>query len=160
MHQASVSSLLREEAQLNLQEEAERSQAVAEAASCKQQIDAWGSMHDINYGMWSLLLQAEISFVLGDYPDAGLSYEQAIDFCQMNGCALEEALALELQAEFLLAKGVKRAGIVLIREAIAAYNRINAVGKGSNLPTSMNGSSRLSHQLGLWMSQYKPARHW
>lgn len=111
----------------------EQSQAVSQAKSCKQQIDAWGSVHDVNYGMWSLLLQAEISFVLGDYPNAGLSYEQAIDTCEVHGFALEEALALELQAEFLLAKGVKRAGVVLIREAIAAYNRINAVGKGKQL---------------------------
>ncbi len=111
----------------------ERSQAVMEAESCKQQIDAWGSVHDVNYGMWSLLLQAEISFVVGNYPDAGMSYEQAIDTCEVNGFAMEEALALELQAEFLFAKGVKRAGVVLIREAIAAYSRINAVGKWKQL---------------------------
>jgi signal transduction histidine kinase/predicted ATPase/CheY-like chemotaxis protein/serine/threonine protein kinase len=113
----------------------ERIQAVNDAKYCKNQIDAWGCIHDVNYAMWSLLLQAEISFVLGDYPNAGLSYEQAIDTCQVSGFALEEALALELQAEFLLAKGVKRAGIVLTKEAIAAYNRINAVGKAQQLAT-------------------------
>jgi signal transduction histidine kinase/predicted ATPase/CheY-like chemotaxis protein/serine/threonine protein kinase len=111
----------------------EKSPFVSDAKYCKQQIDTWGSVHDVNYAMWSLLLQAEISFVLGDYHNAGLSYEQAIDNCQVNGFALEEALALELQAEFLLAKGVKRAGVVLIKEAIAAYNRLNAVGKGKQL---------------------------
>ena len=111
----------------------ERSEAAREAKSCKQQIDAWGSVHNVNYAMWSLLLQAEINFALGDYHNAGLSYEQAIDDCQVNGFALEEALALELQAEFLLAKGIRRAGVVLTKEAIAAYNRINAVGKGKQL---------------------------
>jgi signal transduction histidine kinase/CheY-like chemotaxis protein len=111
----------------------ERNQAVSEATSCKKQIDLWGSVHDVNYGMWSLLLQAEISSVVGNYPHAGLSYEQAIDASQVGGFPLEEALALELQAEFLLARGVKRAGVVLIREAIAAYSRINAGGKGKQL---------------------------
>jgi signal transduction histidine kinase/predicted ATPase/CheY-like chemotaxis protein len=110
-----------------------RSQAVQEGRTCKRQIDTWGSVNDINYAAWSLLLQAEIGYVSGDYHTAGISYEQAIDKSQANGFSMEEALALELQAEFLLAKGVKRAGTVLIREAIAAYDRFNAVGKGRQL---------------------------
>lgn len=110
-----------------------RLQVVNEAKSYKQQIEVWGSVHDVNYAMWSLLLQAEISFVTGDYPNAGLSYEQAIDTCQLHGFVMEEALALELQAEFLLAKGVKRAGVVLLKESIATYNGINAVGKANQV---------------------------
>ena len=111
----------------------ERIRAVNDAKSFKQQIDVFGSVQEVNYAMWSLLLQAEISFISGDYANAGLSYEQAINHCQVQGFAMEEALALELQAEFLLAIGVKRAGGLLLKEAIAAYSRVNALGKGKQV---------------------------
>jgi signal transduction histidine kinase/CheY-like chemotaxis protein len=59
--------------------------------------------------------------------------EAAVDHCQVHGFALEEALAIEMQAEFLLARGAKTAGKVMIQEAITAWNRINASGKAKQL---------------------------
>ena len=99
----------------------------------KRQIDCWGTICEVNYAAWSYILGAEIGELSEHYQAAVCGYEMAIDHCQVHGFALEEALAVELQAEFLLARGSKRAGKVMIQDSIAAWNRVNAVGRGRYL---------------------------
>jgi hypothetical protein len=84
----------------------------------KAEIDFARSACDANYGMWSLLLEALLCEVRGDFHSAFLAYEvgdmsssfqnvtskihqAAIDHCEIHGWPLEEALALELQGEQL-----------------------------------------------------------
>jgi signal transduction histidine kinase/predicted ATPase/CheY-like chemotaxis protein len=110
-----------------------RSEALQQAKTYKQQLDLWGSVNDVNYAAWSHILGAEISDVSKDYEAAIHGYEMAIDHCQVHGFAFDEALAIELQADFVLARGAKRAGKMLIQEAIAAWNRISANGKAQQL---------------------------
>jgi signal transduction histidine kinase/predicted ATPase/DNA-binding response OmpR family regulator len=110
-----------------------RGKAVELAKTYKQQIDTWGSMNDVNYAAWSHMLEAEISDVTKNYEAAVQAYEMAIDHCQVHGFAFDEALAMELQAEFILGRGAKRAGKMFIQEAIAAWNRISASGKALQL---------------------------
>lgn len=109
----------------------ERTIAIVE--SYKQQIDTWGSHNNVNYAMWSTLLEAELANVRSHYGSCITHYESAIDHCQVHNFAIEEALAMELQAEFLIARGAKRAGKVMTQECIAAWNRINAHGKANQL---------------------------
>ncbi|KAL9106884.1 MAG: hypothetical protein Q9227_008132 [Pyrenula ochraceoflavens] len=99
----------------------------------KDEIDRMGLLNDTNYAMWSYLLDAELSHVTCQFQTCSKSYENAIDHCQVHGFAVEEAIAIELQAEFLIARGAKRAGKVMIQECIAAWNRINALGKATQL---------------------------
>ena len=113
--------------------EENRSKAVELAKTYKHEIDVWGSVNDVNYAAWSLVLGAEIADVSKHYDAAVSGYEMAIDHCQVHGFALDEALAMELQADFILARGAKRAGKMLIQEAIAAWNRISAIGKAQQL---------------------------
>ena len=113
--------------------EAERGRYVEEAKKMKAFIDVWGSVHDVNYFAWSKMLEAAISDASRVYYNVISNLEMAIDHCQVHGFALEEALAVEMQADFLLARGAKRAGKVMVQEAIAAWNRINAVGKARHL---------------------------
>lgn len=110
-----------------------REENLAKVERYKRELDFWGSYNNANYAMWSFLLTAEISTVCGQYANSVKYYEMAIDHCQVNGFAIEEALAMELQAEFLIARGAKRAGKVMMQESIAAWNRINAVGKANQL---------------------------
>ena len=110
-----------------------RGKAVGLAKTYKQQLDLWGSINDVNYAAWSYMLGAEISDVTKDYEAAVQGYEMAIDHCQVHGFAFDEALAVELQADFILARGAKRSGRMLIQEAIAAWNRISANGKAQQL---------------------------
>lgn len=110
-----------------------RDETLATVDSFKQQLDFWGSFNNVNYAMWSFLLSAEITNAREQYGDSVRYYEMAVDHCQVHGFALEEALAMELQAEFLISQGAKRAGKAMMQESIAAWNRINAVGKASQL---------------------------
>lgn len=111
----------------------ERSTYIEEAKELKRFVDSWGKFNDVNYFAWSHILGAAIADASHVYFDVISNLEMAIDHCQVHGFALEEALAIEMQAEFLLARGAKRAGKVMIQEAIAAWNRINASGKAKQL---------------------------
>ncbi|KKY17751.1 putative sensor histidine kinase response [Phaeomoniella chlamydospora] len=99
----------------------------------KCSIELWAKASDVNYLMWAMLLDAEMNNVQGRYGTAAGLYEDAIDHSQVHGFALEEALANELQAEFFIRKGAKRAGRVMMQEAIAGWNRISAGGKAKQL---------------------------
>lgn len=113
--------------------EDERAPYIEDAKAMKRFIDEWGKVNDVNYMAWSRILEAAIADVTNVYYNVISNLEIAIDHCQVHGFAIEEALAVELQAEFLLARGAKRAGKVMIQEAIAAWNRINAGGKARHL---------------------------
>ena len=79
------------------------------------------------------MLEAEICDVSKSYAAAVQAYEMAIDHCQVHAFVFNEALAMELQADFILSRGAKRAGKMLMQEAIAAWNRISARGKAQQL---------------------------
>ncbi|KAJ5141279.1 hypothetical protein N7526_002274 [Penicillium atrosanguineum] len=99
----------------------------------KAEIDFARSCSDANYGMWALLLDALISEVRNDHSSAIQAFEAAIDHCQIHGWPLEEALALELQGEFLIRRGAKRAARAMMQDAIAAWSSISASGKTTML---------------------------
>ncbi|KAJ5601674.1 hypothetical protein N7510_011208 [Penicillium lagena] len=99
----------------------------------KAEIDFARSASDVNYGMWSMLLEALIAEVRNDHTAAIQQYEAAIDHCQVHSWPLEEALALELQGEFLVRRGAKRAARALLQEATAAWSSISANGKAAHI---------------------------
>lgn len=97
----------------------------------KAEIDFARSCSDANYGMWALLLEALISEVRNDHSAAIKAFEAAVDHSQIHGWPMEEALALELQGEFLVRRGAKRAARALLQDAIAAWSSISASGKAA-----------------------------
>lgn len=97
----------------------------------KAEIDFARSCSDANYGMWALLLEALICEVRNDHSVAIQVFEAAIDHCQIHGWPLEEAFALELQGEFLVRRGAKRAARAVMQDAIAAWSSISATGKAT-----------------------------
>ena len=99
----------------------------------KEQIELWQTECEVNYLMWSLLLEAEICELAGDYHDAIQAYERVIDHTQLYDFMLEQALAFELQAEFYIRRGAKRAARTTMLEACALYSRISAAGKVQQL---------------------------
>ena len=111
----------------------EWSGVVDQVLGYKEQIDLWQSECDVNYLMWSLLLQAEICELTGHYHDAIQAYERGIDHSQLYNFMLEQALAFELQAEFYIRRGAKRAARITLLEACALYSRISAAGKVEQL---------------------------
>lgn len=99
----------------------------------KRQIEDWQAVCDVNYVMWSLLLSAEILEMAGNFHDPIQAYEAAIDHTQVHGFAMEEALAFELQGEFYIRRGGRRAARAALQDAIAAWTRISAFGKAEQL---------------------------
>ena len=107
----------------------DRSCALSKVMQYKESIESWQSECNVNYLMWSLLIEAELQEVLQNYHTSIQAYEAAIDHCQVHEFALEEALTYELQAEFFVRRGATRAARFTLTEAIAAYARISAAGK-------------------------------
>ena len=99
----------------------------------KKQIEQWQVECEVNYLMWSLLIEAECCEMTGSYHAGIQAYEAAIDTSQVHGFALEEAIAFELQGEFYIRRGAKRAARAALEDAIAAYARISASGKVDQL---------------------------
>lgn len=113
----------------------EQDAVVEEVILLKQSIEALTTVNDVNYFAWLKMIEAEIAEVTRDYANIIKNIELAIDHCQIHGFAFEEALAIELGAEFLLARGARRPGRVMIQEAISAWNAINATAKANQLAT-------------------------
>ena len=108
---------------------------LAEVQQYKERIDSMQSKCNVNYLMWSLLIEAEASELRGENQKSITAYEVAIDHCQLHGFALEEALAYELQGEFYMRRGAKRGARYTIEEAVSAYMRISAIGKADQVST-------------------------
>ncbi|EER42214.1 sensor histidine kinase/response regulator [Histoplasma capsulatum H143] len=99
----------------------------------KKEIDFKARACDANYGTWALLLEGLICEASGKFQSSLVAFEAALDHAQWHKWPLEEALALELQVDFFVRRGVKRAAQYLLQEAIASWNRISATGKAKHL---------------------------
>lgn len=104
-------------------------QAIDTVLGYKEQIELWQSQCDVNYLMWSLLLEAEICELTGQHHEAIQNYEKAIDHTQLHDFMLEQALAFELLGDFYIRRGAKRAARTTLLESCALYSQISAAGK-------------------------------
>lgn len=93
----------------------------------------WQAECNINYLMWTLLIDAEMAEVEKRYGDAIQAYEAAIDHTQLHDFLLEQALAFELQGDFFVRRGARRAARATLKDALATYSRMGASGKVSQL---------------------------
>lgn len=119
---------------------ASRSEILDKVRDHVKRIRAWEAVSDVNYGMWSKLLDAEIADISGDSDRAMQGYEDALSHAQTHEFGLEEAMIQELAAGFYLRRGVTSAARVLVNYSLTAYNRISAYGKASQLVcTTQNG---------------------
>ncbi|KAL1960905.1 hypothetical protein VTO42DRAFT_5889 [Malbranchea cinnamomea] len=99
----------------------------------KEEIDFKREACEANYGMWSLILEALLCEINGDFAGTNKAFEAALDHTQLYSWPLEEALAYELQVEFFIRRGAKRAAQSLLHRSIGAWNSIGAVGKARHL---------------------------
>ena len=107
----------------------ERDLLLGKVMEHKDKIVEWQAECDVNYLMWSHLIAAELAEIVGDYHNAIRSYEAAIDHTQLHDFMLEQALAFELQGEFFIRRGARRAARTTIMDAVAMYSSIGATGK-------------------------------
>ncbi|KAL8906916.1 MAG: hypothetical protein Q9207_001724 [Kuettlingeria erythrocarpa] len=111
----------------------EQANIVSQVQEYKAQIDAWQTESSVNYLMWSLLIEAELADLAGAYDTACQCYEAAIDHTQLYDFFLEQALAFELQGEFFMRRGSKRAARSILLDSVATYARMGASGKADHL---------------------------
>ena len=111
----------------------ERESLLGKVREYKDKILMWQAECGVNYLMWSHLITAETSELMGDYHNAIQSYEAAVDHTQLHEFMLEQAVAFELQGEFFIRRGARRAARATIMDAIATYSTIGASGKVDQL---------------------------
>ena len=99
----------------------------------KARIAQWQIECNANYLMWELLIGAELAEIEGRYAEAIKQYEAAIDHTQLHDFLLEQALAFELQGDFYVRRGARRAARALLKDSLAMYSRIGAIGKVDQL---------------------------
>ncbi len=95
----------------------------------KKHIVEWQAECNANYLMWSLLIEAEMAEIEKRFGDAIQAYEAAIDHTELYDFFLEQALAFELQGDFYVRRGARRAARTTLLSAKATYSRIGALGK-------------------------------
>lgn len=108
---------------------------ITKVRSHKAKIEQWQTECNVNYLMWTMLIEAEMAEIEQRYGDAIQAYEAAIDHTQLHDFMLEQALAFELQGEFYVRAGARRAARAILKDALAAYSRVGASGKVSQLTT-------------------------
>lgn len=111
----------------------ERNISLGKVREYKDMILMWQAECNVNYLMWSHLITAETFELMGDYHNAIQSYEAAVDHTQLHDFMLEQAVAFELQGEFFVRRGARRAARAAIMDAIATYSTISASGKVDQL---------------------------
>ena len=110
-----------------------RNAVLATVRQYKARIAQWQIECNANYLMWELLIEAELAETEGHFGDAIRAYEAAIDHTQLHDFLLEQALAFELQGEFYIRRGARRAARAILKDSIAMYSRIGASGKVDQL---------------------------
>ena len=99
----------------------------------KARIAQWSIECNANYLMWELLIEAELAEAEGRYGESIRAYEAAIDHTQLHDFLLEQALAFELQGEFYVRRGARRAARAILKDSLAMYSHIGASGKVDQL---------------------------
>ena len=122
---------LREDSSLKSQQ----NELLAIVEKYKAKIEEWQSHCNVNYLMWSLLIQAEVCELRRDYHNSIQAYEAAVDHAQLYDFNLDIALILESQACFFVRRGARRAAVTTLKDAMAAYSSIGAAGKVEQLTT-------------------------
>ncbi|EFQ97869.1 serine/threonine protein kinase [Nannizzia gypsea CBS 118893] len=109
----------------------------------KEEIDFMRNACDANYGMWSLLVKGLLCELKKDFQAALVALEEALDHTQIHNWPIEEAIAYELQVDFLVRRGAKRAAQMMLQPAISVWNRIGASRKARQLTDKYEWLTRI-----------------
>ncbi|KAF2859507.1 hypothetical protein K470DRAFT_258844 [Piedraia hortae CBS 480.64] len=107
----------------------DREEMLQRVTSYRTKIEVASSINSVNYAMFISLIDAEMAGVREQHTDAFRHYEAAIDHSVLYGFVSEEALSMELYAEFLTRKGASRLAREVFQNSISAYRRLDAQGK-------------------------------
>jgi len=105
-----------------------RDEYLRRIADYRTRIELISSLNPVNYYTWLQLIDAEVADVTQQYDKSLPSYENAIDHAVLHGFTLDEALSMELYADFLIRNGAKRPARGVVLECLSSYRRISAFG--------------------------------
>jgi GAF domain-containing protein len=105
-----------------------RDEYLERIAGYRTRIEIISSLNPVNYYTWLQLIDAEVADITHDYDQSLSSYENAVDHAVLHGFTLDEALSMELYADFLIRNGAKRPARGVVLECLSAYRRISASG--------------------------------
>lgn len=104
-----------------------------EIKSFSRMIVDWQAVNEVNYLAWSEMLSAQVAEMEGKHGFALEHYEKALDHAHAHDFLFEEALGNFLLAGFFLRTGSRRAAKSAMRESIALYRTLGAVGVAKHL---------------------------
>ncbi|KAK4545160.1 hypothetical protein LTR36_003711 [Oleoguttula mirabilis] len=114
-------------------ERRDRKQLLKRVAEYRARIEIVASVNPVNYATFLALLDAELADI-GDQNGASLQhYERAINHAVLHGAIIDEALSLELYADWLVRSGASRPARGIALDSIAAYRRVGAFGKADHV---------------------------
>lgn len=89
--------------------------------------------NDVNYVVYLQLMDAEIADAEKRYGEVLSHFERAINHAVLRSNTLDEALSLEVYADWLVRRGAARPARGILLDAISAYRRVGAFGKADHL---------------------------
>lgn len=113
--------------------EMDREPLLEAARKTKDRLEKWSKVNDINYAVYTHLLNAQIAEAECQYEACVVEYEAAQDSAELTCSHLEFGLATELNAEFLIRRGAKRLARGSLMDAVASYRRVSAFGKATQM---------------------------
>ena len=111
----------------------DRDALLEDARKAKSRLEAWSTVNDINYAVFTHLLGAHIAENECRYDICVQEYEAAQDASELRSSHLDYALATELSAEFLIRRGARRLARGSLSDAIASYRRVSAFAKANQI---------------------------
>ncbi|KAK0895628.1 Chk1 protein kinase [Friedmanniomyces endolithicus] len=111
----------------------DRAELLRQVAEHRALIVTISASNNVNYATSLALLDAELADVEGHNTGCLHHYERAIDHANLHGFVLDEALGLELYADFLSRRGSSRPARGIVMDSISAYRRVGAFGKATQV---------------------------
>ncbi|KAL1639035.1 Chk1 protein kinase [Diplodia intermedia] len=96
--------------------------------SFTEKIRVAANYNDINFRLYLAILDAEYYDLICEYSPASKCYEQSLDFADLDGYMLDQGLAYELYAAFLVRRGARRPARRLLTDSLRCYSNTGAVG--------------------------------
>ena len=110
-----------------------RKKLLERVSEYRARIEVVASINSVTYITYLKLLDAEVEDIDGRYGEVLSYYEAAINHAVLHGMTLEEALSLELYADWLVRRGASRPARGILLDAISAYRRVGAFGKADHI---------------------------
>jgi signal transduction histidine kinase/predicted ATPase/serine/threonine protein kinase/DNA-binding response OmpR family regulator len=111
----------------------DRDEMLQKVRHYRGRIEMVASVNPVNYFVWLKLLDAETADLTANYGEVHAAYEAAVNHAIVQESGMDEALSLELYADWLVRRGATRPARGILQECITVYRRLGAHGKADQV---------------------------